>query len=92
MKVDFRKIKVVDLIGNTEEIDISKVFGNEIFKNANDIGEFDKAREMYHNGEVELTPDIARRLKVYVKCFERIIMQDAIMNELDKVINEEKQE
>lgn len=32
MKIDFRKIELVDLEGNKSTIDVSKTFGNAIFR------------------------------------------------------------
>ena len=37
MKIDFRKIELVDLEGNKSTIDVSKSFGNAIFQNTGDL-------------------------------------------------------
>lgn len=87
MKVDFRKIKVTDLYDNVQEVDVSKALGNLIFNNTKDLGEFEVAREIFKNGEVDINKEMASRLKIYAAGFERIIVQEAIKSTLDMVDN-----
>jgi len=53
--VDFRKVPVVNIDGKVELADISKTLGNLIFSSAKDIEEDSLSKDIYHNGEIELT-------------------------------------
>ena len=55
MKIDFRKIELVDLEGNKSTIDVSKSFGNAIFQNTGDLGEFNLAQDIHREGEVDIS-------------------------------------
>lgn len=55
MKINFKKITVTDLEGNKSTVDISKDLGNVIYKQTQDLGELDFAREIYHKGEIDLS-------------------------------------
>jgi hypothetical protein len=45
MKIDFRKIELTDLEGNKSTVDVSKAFGNAIYQNTGDLGEFNLAQD-----------------------------------------------
>lgn len=45
MRIDFRKIEVIDIEGNKSTIDVSQKFANAIYQNTGDIGELEIARE-----------------------------------------------
>lgn len=94
MKIDFRKLVVVDLDGNPvtngEEkgfFDISKNLGNQIYSKTADIGELDLAREIYHNGEVEVTEQYASALLNYIRSGFLAAVQVAICPLLESIIN-----
>lgn len=55
MKINFKRITVIDLEGNKSTVDIAKELGNAIYKQTTDIGELDFAREIYHKGEIDLS-------------------------------------
>ena len=55
MKINFKKITVTDIDGNNSTVDVSKELGNAIYKQTQDIGELDFAREIYHKGEIDLS-------------------------------------
>ena len=80
MKIDFRKIQVKDIEGNNtvEPFDISKVLGNTIYQKTADLGELELAQNIYKNGEVELSPEQAERIKEYVKTNFVAIVQAAV--------------
>ena len=82
MKIDFRKIELTDLEGNKSTVDVSQKFANAIYQNTGDIGEL--AREMYKNGEVELTPKQADSLKKYANLFVRAIDRLSVINALSQ--------
>lgn len=57
MKVNFKNIQVKDIEGNNSTVDIAKMLGNVIYQKTADLGELELAREIYKNGEVELTQE-----------------------------------
>lgn len=78
MKVDFRKIQLKDIEGGIVPFDMSKVLGNTIYQKTRDLGELELAQDIYKNGEVELTPEQAERIKEYVKDNFAAIAQVAV--------------
>lgn len=82
MIIDFRKIEVTDLDGNKSTIDVSKSFANAIYQNTGDVGEFELSREIYRNGEVELTAEQANSLKKYTQLFTRVVDRLAVKEAL----------
>ena len=66
MKIDFRKIQVKDIEGNNSTVDIAKMLGNAIYQKTADLGELELAREIYKNGEVELTQEQVECIKSYL--------------------------
>ena len=66
MKINFKKITVIDLEGNKSTVDIAKELGNAIYKQTTDIGELDFAREIYHKGELELSIDQIAIVRKYM--------------------------
>lgn len=66
MKINFKKIEVTDLEGNKSTLDISKDLGNVIYKQTQDLGELDFAREIYHKGEIELSIDQIAIVRKYM--------------------------
>jgi len=54
-KIDFRKVPVINIDGKMELADISKTLGNLIFSSAKDIDEDTLSKDIYHNGEIDLT-------------------------------------
>lgn len=78
MKIDFRKIQLKDIEGGIVPLDMSKVLGNIIYQKTRDLGELELAQNIYKNGEVELTPEQAERIKEYVKDNFAAIAQVAV--------------
>lgn len=60
--IDFRNIEVEDLTGNIQKFDISKAFGNYLYTSTGDIGMFEVARKIYHEGKIELTEHFEKEL------------------------------
>lgn len=52
--IDFRSIEIKDLTGEIKKFDISKGFGNYLYTSTGDIGMFEVARKIYHEGKIEL--------------------------------------
>ena len=78
MKIDFRKIQVKDIEGNNSTVDIAKMLGNTIYQKTADLGELELAQQIYKNGEVELFPEQAERIKEYVKTNFVAVVQIAV--------------
>lgn len=78
MKIDFRNIQVRDIEGNNSTVDIAKILGNTIYQKTADLGELELAQTIYKNGEVELTPEQAERIKEYVKTNFVAVVQIAV--------------
>ena len=78
MKIDFRKIQVKDIEGNNSTVDIAKMLGNTIYQQTADLGELELAQNIYKNGEVELSPEQAERIKEYVKTNFIAVVQVAV--------------
>ena len=75
MKIDFSKLTIQDIEGKDVIIDISKELGNIIFQQTQDLGELDLAKDIYKNGEVDLTSDQAQVVKTYAdKSFKAFIL------------------
>ncbi|WP_276878999.1 hypothetical protein [Bacteroides heparinolyticus] len=66
-KIDFRKIKVKDIEGKETIMDLSKNIGNSIFNNTPDIGEYEFSKDIYLNGEVEITEERAAIVRKYME-------------------------
>lgn len=78
MKIDFRKIQVKDIEGNNSTVDIAKMLGNTIYQQTADLGELELAQNIYKNGEVELSPEQAERIKEYVRTNFVAVVQIAV--------------
>ena len=78
MKIDFRNIQVKDIEGTIIPFDFSKALGNTIYQKTADLGELELAQQIYKNGEVELSPEQAGRIKEYVKTNFVAVVQIAV--------------
>lgn len=87
MLIDFAKIELMDLEGNISYIDLSKVFGNLVFKSTTDVAEFDLAKKIYYEGAVELNKDQAGGLLRYVDSFQTILVRESIKKVLSDINN-----
>lgn len=83
MKIDFRKIQVKDIEGNNSTVDIAKMLGNTIYQKTADLGELELSQQIYKNGEVDLLPEQAERIKEYVKTNFVAVVQIAVNEALD---------
>lgn len=78
---DFRKVSVEVDFDTFKDMDLAKPVANTIHRNCTDIGIDDKARELYHNGTVELSPKMAAM-------FLAIIMQSNLIASVKKALKE----
>ena len=90
MKVNLSKVAVKGIDGTAKEIDFSKEIGNAIYNTTKDIGELDLAREIYHNGNVELTKEQAIIVQAIVDQNFLAWAKEPLLAELNKVINSKK--
>lgn len=51
--IDFRHIELTDLNEEKFQIDISKQFGNYLYRSTGDLGMLDVAQEIYRTGELK---------------------------------------
>ena len=92
MKIDFRKIEVKDLAGNVDKIDVSKVFGNVVFNNTPDIAEYELSIRIYHDGEVDISEDMAKSLVKYAEAFDRVIIRESVKSALLNIKDTENED
>lgn len=92
MKIDFEKIEVETSIdGTTEQVSVCKELGNAIYQNTPDLGELDFAREIYHNGEVEIDQKRAEIIRKYMDVAQFYARVKVGVNKaLDSIINSKK--
>ena len=79
-KVDFRKIEVENVDGTIEVIDVSKVLGNIVWKQAQDLETNTLGREIWGKGEVELTKENIRFIEGVIPQFFAYIYQKGMLN------------
>ena len=82
MKINFNEIEVKDLEGNVGKINVSKVFGNVIFNYTTDIAEYELSKQIYHDGEVDITEKQAKSLLKYAEAFDRVITRESVKQAL----------
>lgn len=56
-KVDFRQIEVENIEGQIEKTNLSKNLGNEIYMQARDIDTREFGRNIFKNGQVEISDE-----------------------------------
>lgn len=61
-KIDFTKLNVETAIDQFDTFDISKEIGNFIFANTTDIAISDLGKEIYYNGKVEISDEVAKTI------------------------------
>lgn len=85
MKIDFSKIQMKDIEGNTFDGDISKDLGNAMYFESNDIAVSDLGYEIYHKKEVEVTKEMAPEVRKYVDKGFKAIVKRALFPILDSI-------
>ncbi|MBO5700381.1 MAG: hypothetical protein J6R57_03055 [Bacteroidales bacterium] len=79
-KVDFRKIQVENINGDMETVDVSKALGNALYPHGKTLEVVELARNIWKNGEVELTDGDVKTLQEYVPQMCSYIVSTAIIN------------
>ena len=85
MKIDFSKVQIKDIEGNTQAVDISKELGNMMYLNAQDIAVADLGHDIYHKKEVDLTKEQAQNVKGFVEQGFKAILKRELIPLLDSV-------
>ena len=85
MKIDFSKVQIKDIEGNTQAVDISKELGNMMYLGAKDIAVADLGHDIYHKKEVDLTKEQAQNVKVFVEQGFKAILKRELIPLLDSV-------
>jgi chaperonin cofactor prefoldin len=84
--IDFSKIQIEDIDGNTVDVDLRKTVGNVLFNMADDVAEHDLAVKIYHSdGMIKITDDEQRIIRKSLPYFKYII-QTALTNALEKTL------
>lgn len=56
--INFKELVISDVEGNSKKVDISKELGNRMYINADNISAAELGREIYKNGEAEISEDM----------------------------------
>lgn len=64
--LNLQHVEVEQNIDRLVKIDLSKLVGNLVHQRAGDIGLDDKARELYHNGEAEVSEFMLNQIRSIV--------------------------
>lgn len=83
MKIDFRKISVLQIDGTKKQMDLSKPVGNLIFEQTGDIGEMDIAKKIYYDGKIDLLPKQLESISLIIsqaqiKAYLKIALLEAL--------------
>ena len=80
-KVDFRKIEIELVSGETEVVDLSKVLGNALFTQAKTFEVHELGRSIWKDGEVELKDEDVKTLEEQIpQMFPTYVVKTAILN------------
>lgn len=79
-KVDFRKVEMENINGDKEIVDLSKILGNGLYSQAKTLEVVELARNIWKNGEVELSDEEVNFLKELVPQLFPYIVKTAILN------------
>lgn len=85
MKIDFSRVQIKDIEGQTVTADISKELGNMMYLGAKDIAVADLGHDIYHKKEVELNKEQAQVVKAYVEEGFKAIVKRELIPLLDSV-------
>lgn len=65
--LNLQEVEVEQNIDKITKMDLSKVVGNIVHQRAGDIGLDDKAREIYHKGEAEVSEYMLTQIKSIIE-------------------------
>ena len=85
-KIYFKKISITNIDGQEEHVDLTKLVGNVLFNQADDVAEHDLGVKIYHEGDdgTELDEQEVKILRNFLTMFKYIVrraIEDAIDND-----------
>lgn len=94
MQFDVNKIKVVDLNGNIQPVEVGKALGNTIYSFSREIEWIEPAKAIHANQPVELTEEQLKGIRVllaqpYVLLLTMV--KDAILNYINDLLTNKTQ-
>ena len=87
MKINFKKIEVIDLDGEKAYFDLSKSFGNFLYQNTGDLGMLEVAQNIYKKGEIEIDDKARGEMLVILKhprCSFLAVVKKSLIDLLEK--------
>ena len=66
-KINFRELEILDVEGNAIKTDIAKELGNQLYIRAENISAAELGREIYKNGEAEISVDLVNTVCAVAK-------------------------
>jgi hypothetical protein len=97
MKIDFSKIQIKDIEGNTMLVsspegkavpfDLSKELGRVMFKEALDIPDWDLGMDIYHKKEVDIDKEKAEIVKKYINKYFFAYVKVIVLPLMDNIIS-----
>lgn len=82
-KVDFRKIEVENIEGGKDIADVSKELGNQMYMRGADIEECELGRDLWKNGEVELSEKHVKIVRKHIAGWF-YVLRSAVEKELNE--------
>ena len=89
MLIDFRNITIKNIEGEESTVDISKDLGNLLYNSAVSKEGLEISRELYHNGEMDVTKDNVEVLKGIIAGNFLAVIQESLNPIFDKIMNTE---
>lgn len=84
-KINFKNLNVETTIDQFDTFDISKEIGNFIFANTTDIAISDLGKEIYYNGKVEISDEVAKTITDMISASTLLApIKRAILEKLQK--------
>lgn len=82
--LNLQEVDVEQNIDKITKMDLSKVVGNIVHQRAGDIGLDDKAREIYHKGEAEVSEYMLTQIRSIIEQSDLVLyVRTALMKHID---------
>lgn len=82
--LNLQEVEVEQNIDKITKMDLSKVVGNIVHQRAGDIGLDDKAREIYHKGEAEVSEYMLTQIRSIIEQSDLVLyVRTALMKHID---------
>ena len=90
MLIDFKNITIKDIEGNESTVDISKDLGNILYRSAVNQEGLEISRELYHNGEMDITKENAEVIKNIIASSFLAVVQESLNPIFDEIMKSEE--